>query len=83
SSLVSTAGHNFINITNDFSAAGPSNAATSPTAANSSDMPNVEDLIHSNDVDDVGAEADIDNLEYIISVIPIPTTIIYKDHPTS
>nr|GFC47507.1 hypothetical protein [Tanacetum cinerariifolium] len=48
SSSVSTAGHNFINSTNDFSAAGPSNAA----------MPNVEDLTHSNDADDVGAEAD-------------------------
>nr|GFD00064.1 hypothetical protein [Tanacetum cinerariifolium] len=45
SSLVSTAGHNFINSTNDFSADGPSNAA----------MPNLEDLTHSNDADDVGA----------------------------
>nr|GFA30589.1 putative ribonuclease H-like domain-containing protein [Tanacetum cinerariifolium] len=54
SSLVSTAGHNFINNTNDFSAA-----------------------------DDVGAEADINNLESIISVSPIPTTRIYKDHLTS
>nr|GFD48329.1 hypothetical protein [Tanacetum cinerariifolium] len=51
-SSVSTAGHNFINSTNDFSAAGPSNVA----------MPNVEDLTHSNDADDVGAEADINNL---------------------
>nr|GFA88750.1 putative ribonuclease H-like domain-containing protein [Tanacetum cinerariifolium] len=68
SSLVSTAVHNFINNTNDFSAAGPSNAAASPTATNSSDMPNLEDLTHSNDADDVGAEADINNLESIISV---------------
>nr|GEZ82821.1 hypothetical protein [Tanacetum cinerariifolium] len=52
SSLVFTAGHNFINSTNVFSAAGPSNAAASPTALNSSDMPNLEDLIHSDDVDD-------------------------------
>nr|GFA50649.1 retrovirus-related Pol polyprotein from transposon TNT 1-94 [Tanacetum cinerariifolium] len=73
SSPVSTAGHNFINNTNDFSVAGPSNA----------DMPNVEDLTHSNDADDVGAEADINNLESIISVSPIPTTRIHKDHPTS
>nr|GEU98907.1 ribonuclease H-like domain-containing protein [Tanacetum cinerariifolium] len=57
SSSVSTAGHNFINSTNDFSAAGPSNAAASPTATNSSDLPNLEDLSHSNDADDVGAEA--------------------------
>nr|GEZ56990.1 hypothetical protein [Tanacetum cinerariifolium] len=73
SSLVSTTGHNFINSTNDFSAAVPSNDA----------MPNVEDLTHSNDADDVGAEADINNLESIISVSPILTTGIHKDHLTS
>nr|GEX02026.1 putative ribonuclease H-like domain-containing protein [Tanacetum cinerariifolium] len=67
SSSVSTAGHNFINNTNDFSAVGPSNAVASPTVANSSDMPNLEDLSHSDDVDDVGVEADINNLEPIIS----------------
>nr|GEW46711.1 hypothetical protein [Tanacetum cinerariifolium] len=94
SSLVSTAGHNFINNSNDFSAAGPSNAAASPTAANfsskdaststhDSDMPNLEDLTHSDDADDVGAEADINNLESIISVSLIPTTRIHKDHLTS
>nr|GEW10966.1 putative ribonuclease H-like domain-containing protein [Tanacetum cinerariifolium] len=73
--LVSTAGHNFINSTNDFSAAGPSNAATSPTAANSSDMPNLEDLTHSDDADDVGAEADINNLESIISTRSMARTV--------
>nr|GEX75788.1 ribonuclease H-like domain-containing protein [Tanacetum cinerariifolium] len=94
SSSVSTAGHNFINNTNDFSVAGPLNAAASPTAANfssqdasttthDSDMPNLEDLTHSNDADDVGAEADINNLESIISVSLIPTTRIHKDHLTS
>nr|GFA14125.1 putative ribonuclease H-like domain-containing protein [Tanacetum cinerariifolium] len=73
SSSVSTTGHNFINSTNNFSAAGPSNTA----------MPNVEDLTHSNDADDVGAEADINNLEFIIPVSHILTIRIYKDHPTS
>nr|GEV61580.1 DNA-directed DNA polymerase [Tanacetum cinerariifolium] len=68
---VSTAGQNSIDSTNDFSAAGPSNDA----------MPILEDLSH--DADDVGAEADTNNLESIISVSPIPTTRIYKDHPTS
>nr|GFC17417.1 hypothetical protein [Tanacetum cinerariifolium] len=43
--------------TNDFSVAGPSNAA----------MLNLEDLSHSNDADDVGAKADINNMESIIS----------------
>nr|GFC86733.1 hypothetical protein [Tanacetum cinerariifolium] len=52
SSSVSTTGHNFINSTHDFSAAGPSNAAASLTAANSSDMPKLEDLTHSDDADD-------------------------------
>nr|GFA33677.1 hypothetical protein [Tanacetum cinerariifolium] len=71
SSSVSTAGQNSINSTNDFSATGPSNAA----------MPNLEDLSH--DADDVGAEADINKLESIISVSHIPTTRIHKDHLTS
>nr|GFC39271.1 ribonuclease H-like domain-containing protein [Tanacetum cinerariifolium] len=73
SSLVSSTGHNFINSTNDFSAAGPSNAA----------IPNLENLSHSYDADVVGAKANINNLESIISVSPIPTTRIHKDHPTS
>nr|GEW33427.1 retrovirus-related Pol polyprotein from transposon TNT 1-94 [Tanacetum cinerariifolium] len=68
---VSAAGLDFTNNTNNFSAASPSNAA----------MPNLEDPSH--DADDVGAEADTNNMESIISVSPIPTTIIHKDHPTS
>nr|GFC00002.1 hypothetical protein [Tanacetum cinerariifolium] len=71
SSLVSTAGQNSIDSTNDFSAAGPSNVA----------MPILEDLSH--DADDVGVEADINNFESIISVSPIPTTRTHKEHPTS
>nr|GFB34983.1 putative ribonuclease H-like domain-containing protein [Tanacetum cinerariifolium] len=70
-SLIFAAGLNFTNNTNDLSAAGASNAT----------MPNLEDLSHK--VDDVGAEADINNMESIISVSPIPTSKIHKDHPTS
>nr|GFB93733.1 hypothetical protein [Tanacetum cinerariifolium] len=70
-SSVSAAGLNFINNTNDFSAAGPSNAA----------MLNLKYLSHN--ADDVGAEADINNMESIISVSPILTTRIHKDHQTS
>nr|GEV64375.1 uncharacterized mitochondrial protein AtMg00810-like [Tanacetum cinerariifolium] len=70
-SLVSAVGLNFTSSTNDFSAAGPSNVA----------MPNLEDLSHN--ADNVGAEADINNMESIILVSPIPTTRIHKDHPTS
>nr|GFB39711.1 putative ribonuclease H-like domain-containing protein [Tanacetum cinerariifolium] len=54
-SSVSVAGLNFTNSTNDFSVAGPSNAA----------IPNLEDLSHN--ADDVGAEADINNMESISS----------------
>nr|GFC35315.1 retrovirus-related Pol polyprotein from transposon TNT 1-94 [Tanacetum cinerariifolium] len=71
SSSVSAAELNFTNSTNNFSAAGLSNAA----------MPNLEDFSHN--TDDVGVEADINNMESIISVCPIPTTRIHKDHPTS
>nr|GFA01219.1 putative ribonuclease H-like domain-containing protein [Tanacetum cinerariifolium] len=66
--LVSAADLNFTNNTNDVSAAGPSNAA----------MPNLEDLSHN--ADDVRAEADTNNMESVISVSPIPTTRIHKDH---
>nr|GEU39877.1 hypothetical protein [Tanacetum cinerariifolium] len=70
---VSAARHNFTNSTNDFSADVLSNAV----------MPNLEDLAHSDDADDVGTEADINNLESIISVSLILTIKIHKDHPTS
>nr|GFC83998.1 hypothetical protein [Tanacetum cinerariifolium] len=55
SSSIFTAGQNSIDSTNEFSVAGPSNAV----------MPNLEDLSHN--ADDVGAEADLNNLESIIS----------------
>nr|GEV72310.1 copia protein [Tanacetum cinerariifolium] len=92
-SSISAAGLNFTNSTNDFSAAGPSNTAASPPVENSAlqnvstsshyvDMLNLEDYTHSYDADDVGAEADINNLESTILVSPIPTSRIHKDHPT-
>nr|GFA30510.1 hypothetical protein [Tanacetum cinerariifolium] len=40
-----------------------------------------EECINNNN--DVGAEADINNLKSIISISPIPTARIHKDHPTS
>nr|GFC55193.1 retrovirus-related Pol polyprotein from transposon TNT 1-94 [Tanacetum cinerariifolium] len=70
-SSVYAAGLDFTNSTNDFSAAGPSNVA----------IPNLEDPYHN--AEDVGAEADINNMESIILVNPIPTSRIHKDHPTS
>nr|GEX21102.1 putative ribonuclease H-like domain-containing protein [Tanacetum cinerariifolium] len=80
-----------LNSTNIFSAAGPSNAAASPTYGKSlcidtsqypddPNMPELEDITYSNDEDDLGAEADFNNLETSITVSPIPTTRVHKDH---
>nr|GFB07257.1 ribonuclease H-like domain-containing protein [Tanacetum cinerariifolium] len=77
--------------TNTFSAVGPSNAVASPTQGKSScidasqlpddpDMLELEDITYSNDEDDVGAEADFNNLKTSITVSPIPTTRVHKDH---
>nr|GEW77576.1 retrovirus-related Pol polyprotein from transposon TNT 1-94 [Tanacetum cinerariifolium] len=60
------------NNTNTFSAAGPSNAAVK-----------LKEITYSDDKDDVGAEADFNNLETSITVSPIPTTRVHKDHPVT
>nr|GEV22010.1 putative ribonuclease H-like domain-containing protein [Tanacetum cinerariifolium] len=76
---------------NTFSAAGPSNTVVSPTHGKSSyvdtsqypDDPNMlelKDITYSDDEEDVGAEADFTNLETTITVSPIPTTRVHKDH---
>nr|GEV09373.1 hypothetical protein [Tanacetum cinerariifolium] len=41
----------------------------------------LEDITYSNDKDDVGAEADFNNLETTITASPIPITRVHKDHP--
>ncbi|GJR14003.1 ribonuclease H-like domain, reverse transcriptase, RNA-dependent DNA polymerase [Tanacetum coccineum] len=68
------------------------NAATPSNADNPIDplIPDLEDTANLQDTgifgnayndEDVGVEADINNLETTISVSPIPITIIHKDHP--
>nr|GFC69035.1 hypothetical protein [Tanacetum cinerariifolium] len=44
-------------------------------------MPNLEEINYFDDDEDVGAEADMTNLDSNILVSPIPTTKIHKDHP--
>nr|GEX09809.1 uncharacterized mitochondrial protein AtMg00810-like [Tanacetum cinerariifolium] len=44
------------------------------------DMSELEDIIYSDDEEDVGAEADLSNLETNIPVSPILTTRVHKDH---
>ncbi|GJS00266.1 putative ribonuclease H-like domain-containing protein [Tanacetum coccineum] len=44
-------------------------------------MPNLEEIVYSNDDEEVGADADINNLATTVSASPIPTTRVHKDHP--
>ncbi|GKE02060.1 hypothetical protein Tco_1390043 [Tanacetum coccineum] len=44
-------------------------------------MPNLEEIVYSNDDEEVGAEADMNNLATTMPVSPIPTTRVHKDHP--
>nr|GFC42318.1 hypothetical protein [Tanacetum cinerariifolium] len=92
--IVATVRQNSFNGTNTFSIVGPSNVAASPTYGKSSfidasqlsdepNMPELKDITYSDDEDVVGAEADFNNLEPSITVSPISTTRIHKDHPVS
>nr|GEW00386.1 hypothetical protein [Tanacetum cinerariifolium] len=88
--IVPTVGQNYSNITNPISAAGPSNSTTCPTHGKSSlrdvyqspDMIEREDIAYS-DHENVGIEADFNNLETSIIVGPIPTTRTHNAHPIS
>ncbi|GJT55207.1 putative ribonuclease H-like domain-containing protein [Tanacetum coccineum] len=54
---------------------------TSIEHPNDPNMPELEDIVYSDDDEDVGAEADINNLDAFMLVSPIQTTRIHKDHP--
>nr|GEW97228.1 putative ribonuclease H-like domain-containing protein [Tanacetum cinerariifolium] len=94
---VNAVGPNSTNSTNSFNTASPSVNAVSlnfridrkssfvdPSKyPNDPYMPKLEDIVYSDDEEDVGAEADISNLETNIPVSPIPTTRVHKDHPVN
>nr|GEV80493.1 putative ribonuclease H-like domain-containing protein [Tanacetum cinerariifolium] len=82
------------NSTNIFSAPSPSNVGVSPTHRKPScmdtsqlpddpNMPELEDITYSDDEEDVGVKADFTNLETTITVSPVPTTKVHKDHPVT
>ncbi|GKF48042.1 hypothetical protein Tco_0141293 [Tanacetum coccineum] len=48
---------------------------------NDLNMPELEDIVYSDDDEDVGAKDDMNNLDAFIPVSPILTTRIHKDHP--
>nr|GFA53518.1 hypothetical protein [Tanacetum cinerariifolium] len=92
--LVLAVGQLSPNSTNTFSAADPSNVVASLTQEKSlcidtsqlpdaPNMPELEDITYFDDEDDVGVEADYNNLETSIIVSHIPTTRVYKDHPVT
>ncbi|GKE48956.1 putative ribonuclease H-like domain-containing protein, partial [Tanacetum coccineum] len=57
------------------------NPKTSIELPNDPNMPELEEIVYSDNDEDVGAEADINNLDEIMPVSPIPTTRMHKDHP--
>nr|GEX27878.1 hypothetical protein [Tanacetum cinerariifolium] len=97
STIITAIEPNSTNNTNTFNVAGPSNNAVSlnfeiggkslfvdPSQyPNDLDLPALEDITYSDDEEDVGAEADFSNLETNITVSPIPTTRVHKDHLVS
>ncbi|GJW04890.1 hypothetical protein Tco_1563746 [Tanacetum coccineum] len=83
-------GKGYVNSTNRDSTLSPSVSTARQNSTNADDlptiplMPDLEDIgIFSGtyDDEDVGAEADLNNLETTMNVSHIPTTRIQKDHP--
>ncbi|GJW50537.1 putative ribonuclease H-like domain-containing protein [Tanacetum coccineum] len=56
-------------------------AKTSIELPDDPNMPELEDIVYSDDDEDVGAKADMNNLNTFMLVSPILTTRIHKDHP--
>nr|GEU34402.1 hypothetical protein [Tanacetum cinerariifolium] len=59
------------------------NAVDASQLPNDPDMPELEDITYSVDEDDVGVEADFNNLETSIIVSLILTIRVHRDHPVS
>ncbi|GJW48272.1 putative ribonuclease H-like domain-containing protein [Tanacetum coccineum] len=77
----------YANSTNRDSTISPSVNTDGQNFTNADDLPLIPDLEDTGifsgayDDEDVGAEADLNNLETTMNVSPIPTTRIHKDHP--
>ncbi|GJZ31015.1 putative ribonuclease H-like domain-containing protein [Tanacetum coccineum] len=74
------------NITNNVNAANTNEvndvgAKTSIELPDDLNMPDLEEIVHSNDDEDVGTKANMNNLNTFMHVSPIPTIRIHKDHP--
>ncbi|GJV60061.1 putative ribonuclease H-like domain-containing protein [Tanacetum coccineum] len=77
--------NNVKDVSSTINAAGSEVNAVDPKISiellNDLNMPELKDIIYLDDNEDVGAEADINNLDTHIPVSPILTTRIHKDHP--
>nr|GEX44701.1 hypothetical protein [Tanacetum cinerariifolium] len=74
------------NRTNEVNAASTRVTAIKPNSTNNTNTFSataLEDITYSNDEEDVGVEADFSNLETNITICPIPTTRVRKDHPVT
>nr|GEU44464.1 hypothetical protein [Tanacetum cinerariifolium] len=97
STPITAVGLKSTNSTNTYSATGPSNnvvcsnfelgrksSYVDPSQyPDDPDMSGLEDITYSDDEEDVGAEVDFSNLESSITVSPIPTSRVHKDHPVT
>ncbi|GJT56932.1 putative ribonuclease H-like domain-containing protein [Tanacetum coccineum] len=84
--MITRTGRITVNNTNNVNAASTNevNAVGGKTSIELPDDPNMpalEDIVYSDDDEDVGAEADMNNLDAFMPVSPIPTTRVHKDHP--
>nr|GEY71192.1 retrovirus-related Pol polyprotein from transposon TNT 1-94 [Tanacetum cinerariifolium] len=76
----------FVNSSNEVNAVGtivPTVGKNSLNITNTFNATELEDITYSDDENDVGVEADFNNLETSITVSPIPTTRVHKDHTVS
>nr|GEU79990.1 uncharacterized mitochondrial protein AtMg00810-like [Tanacetum cinerariifolium] len=74
------------NSSNEVNVAGtivPIGGQNSSNSTNSFSAAELEDITYSDDENNVGAEADFNNLETSITFSPIPIIRIHKDHPVS
>nr|GEW04992.1 hypothetical protein [Tanacetum cinerariifolium] len=97
SAPVAVVGANLTNNTYSFNVVGPSDNVVSPNFEigrkslfvdpsqylDDPDIPALEDIVYSDDEEDVGAKANFSNLETNIFVSLIPTTRVHKDHPVT
>nr|GEW48133.1 putative ribonuclease H-like domain-containing protein [Tanacetum cinerariifolium] len=67
----------------NFEIAGKSSFVDPSKYPNDTDMPELEDIVYSDDEEDVGTEADLSYLETNMPVSPILTTRNHKDHPVN